>query len=331
MQAWCPSSIREMLRNQRYRGVHVWNRTEKVRNPETGRKVSKDRPGTDWMYVEVPEWRIVSEELWNEAHGRIVEVSRRFGAKRLGGLHRTQRSRSYLFSGLLVCGCCGSRIVIISGQGKRGYVRYGCPSHRYRGVCSNALTIRQDRLEKQLVSALEERILDQKHLDYVLQRFHEQLQKRLAEMQQHATGLDDLRRQRKELQAKADRLADAIAEAGHSPVMLSKLASLEARIADLDRQMDACKPRDFSAAVAGAREFVTRNVLQLQNLLHDDAEAARPILARHIGQLTLNPKETPAGPVYEVSGELDLMPTGGDVMQVVARDGIGTPAAVDCS
>src|SRR5262252_2051732 len=50
------------------------------------------------------------------------------------------------------------------------------------------------------------------------------------------------------------RLADAIAEAGHSPVMLSKLASLEARIADLDRLMDACKPRDFSAAVAGARE-----------------------------------------------------------------------------
>jgi site-specific DNA recombinase len=36
MRAWCPSSIREMLRNERYRGVQVWNRTVKARNPETG-------------------------------------------------------------------------------------------------------------------------------------------------------------------------------------------------------------------------------------------------------------------------------------------------------
>jgi len=44
VRAWCPSSIREMLRNERYRGVQVWNRTEKACNPETGRKVSKRDP-----------------------------------------------------------------------------------------------------------------------------------------------------------------------------------------------------------------------------------------------------------------------------------------------
>ena len=34
---------------ERYRGVHVWNRTEKVRNPQTGNKVSKDRPREQGM------------------------------------------------------------------------------------------------------------------------------------------------------------------------------------------------------------------------------------------------------------------------------------------
>jgi DNA invertase Pin-like site-specific DNA recombinase len=38
MQAWCPTAIREILRNQLYRGVRVRNRTVKTRNPETGRK-----------------------------------------------------------------------------------------------------------------------------------------------------------------------------------------------------------------------------------------------------------------------------------------------------
>ena len=140
MQAWCTSSIRELLRNERYRGVQVWNRTEKARNPETGRKVSKARPSEEWRRVDVPEWRIVPENLWTAVHARIAHIGKKFGAARLGGMNRTERSRSYLFGGLLVCGVCGSKIVIISGQGKRGYVRYGCPSHRYRGVCRNELT-----------------------------------------------------------------------------------------------------------------------------------------------------------------------------------------------
>src|SRR5260370_36861063 len=131
MQAWCPSWIREILRNERYRGVQVWNRTEKARNPETGRKVSKARPKEEWTRVDVPEWRIVPESLWNAVQARIAHVSERFGAARLGGRSRTERSKSYLFSGLLVCGACGSRIVIISGQGKPGYIRHCSPRHPY--------------------------------------------------------------------------------------------------------------------------------------------------------------------------------------------------------
>jgi len=184
MRAWCPSAIREILRNERYRGFQVWNRTQKVRNPETGHKISKPRPPEEWKRVKVPEWRIVPEELWIAVQNRNQEMSRRFGASRLGGMSRTENARSYLFSGLLRCGQCGSRMVIISGQGKRGYAKYGCPSHRYRGVCGNAVTIRRERLEQQLLAALEQRILNSQVIEYTLQRFHDELQKRLKQMDQ---------------------------------------------------------------------------------------------------------------------------------------------------
>ena len=128
MRAWGPSSIREMLRNEPYRGVRVWNRTVKARNPETGRRVSKARPKEEWERVEVPKLRIISEELWNAVRTRIELVNAKLGAARLGGMNRTVGSRSYLFSGLLVCGEFKSRLVIISGRGKRGYVKYGCPA-----------------------------------------------------------------------------------------------------------------------------------------------------------------------------------------------------------
>jgi site-specific DNA recombinase len=324
LRAWCPAAIYELLRNERYRGVQVWNRTVKVRNPETGRKVSKPRPLEEWKRVELPEWRIISEELWQAAHTRMAAKTKKFSAACLGGLNRTERSRSYLFSGLLVCGKCGSRLVITSGNGKRAYVRYGCPSHRYRGVCENGLTIRQDRLEEQLIGAIEERILNSNLIDYALLQFQFGLQKRLDEMQRGATSLDELLRERQGLKAKADRLANAIAEMGHSPSLLAKLGEVDAQIAAVDRRMDAQKPVDLTATVAEMREFVSRNILELRTLLREDPVKSKTALARHIGQLKLTPKETEKGPVYELDGALDLL-NENDVMPLVARDGIEPP------
>src|SRR2546425_926216 len=60
-----------MLRNERYRGVSVWGRTQKARNPEPERKVSRATSASQWRRVEVPEWRIIHEEL-----GLAVEARR---------------------------------------------------------------------------------------------------------------------------------------------------------------------------------------------------------------------------------------------------------------
>ena len=182
--------------------MNVWNRTRKILNPETGRKVSKARPKEEWQRVPVPDWRIVPDTLWVAVQARIAHSSQKFSAAQSGGMNRTEKARSYLFSGLLLCGECKSRLVIISGQGKRGYVRYGCPSHRYRGVCGNALTIRQDRLEDQLIAALEQRLANPKMIEYTLTRFHEELQKRLAEIQRHAAGMAGWQTERRQLQVR---------------------------------------------------------------------------------------------------------------------------------
>ena len=326
LRAWCPSSIREMLRNERYRGVQVWNRTEKQRNPETGRKISRERPPSERVRVEVPEWRIVPEELWNAAHAQIRAINEKMGRSRCGGLNRTESSRQYLFSGLLVCGDCGSRMVIISGRGTRGYVKYGCPSHRYRGVCDNKLTIRQDRLEEQLLGEIEKRILTPEMIQYTLQRFEQELQKRLAEIRKQAgqsTQLAVLHKKRDDLQAQAGRLADAIADAGHSPALLSRLTTAEADLSRVEKEIAAYRPVDVAASVEEIQDFVTTHVMQLRSLLRRDAPTAKAALMKHIKQLVLTPEDRPAGRVFTVSGGIDV--AGPNVMPVVARDGIEPP------
>jgi hypothetical protein len=165
---WSRYTIHEMLRNERYRGVYVWGRTKKVRNPETGKKVSRPVPESKWRRIDVPEWRIIPEGLWQRVQGRL-----RFSAgqwHKLGGMTRTERGRTYVFSGSLVCGMCDGSMVICAGGGKRGYVKYGCHGHKHNGVCENKLMIRQDRLESQLPGAIRDRILNPAMLDYAVER-----------------------------------------------------------------------------------------------------------------------------------------------------------------
>ena len=322
LQAWGPSSIREMLRNERYRGVHVWNRTEKLRNPETGRKASRRREKASWVRVEVPEWRIVPEELWNAAHARIDLLQRQLGTKRLGGLTRTPRSRTYLFSGLLVCGLCGANIVIVSGQGKRGYVKYGCPSHRYRGVCANKLTIRQDRLEEQLLDALETRILTPEHLERAISQFVA-----AAEERQRADTASGervtLEKRRAVVQGQIQRLTDAIADAGHSEAILARLRNAEDDLRSIEERLAGAGPTVVSTAEL--RDFALRRMTDVASLVRQDIPHARAALQKHVPRLVLTPTHHAGKDVFDVSGGVELSNGGEGVMQVVARDGLEPP------
>jgi hypothetical protein len=178
------------------------------------------------------------------------------------------------------------------------------------------------RLEQQLLAALEQRLSNPEMIEYTLTRFQEELQKRPLEIRA-APPLEDMRRERRLLRINAKHLTDAIAGAGHSPTLLSKLGEVEAHIARLDRHVDSWKPMDIAATVREMRDFVSPSLINLRGLLHEDASRSKAAFSRHLGQLVLKPKQTPAGPLYEVSGGLSLLAQ--DVMPVVARDGIEPP------
>ncbi len=342
-RSWCASSIHEMLRNERYRGWHVWNRTKKERNPETGRKVSRPRPQSEWKRVEVPEWRIVPEELWNEVHRRIAFVRSRFGTSSATGVVSSAGAK-YLFSGLLVCGECGARMTIMAG-GKRNWQRYGCPNYTNRGTCGNRTRIRRDRLEEQLLAGLERRVLRPEVIEYAISRFEKALQGRLRTLQEddaaHRGKLSKLKAEKANLREQADRLIAAIAAAGHSSLLLSRLAEVEASIAKVERRMEELQPPDVTVQVGQIREFVTARLLNLADLLRKDHARTRKMLMEHCQQIVLTPVEQGRDKFFAVSGEWGLLPAGvaarsnkGGEFRLVAREGIEPPTrgfSVRCS
>jgi hypothetical protein len=67
--SWAPSSVREVLYRELYRGVVIWNKTRK--RDRWGQTKRQNRPATDWLRVAAPDWRIVPDALWSAAHARL--------------------------------------------------------------------------------------------------------------------------------------------------------------------------------------------------------------------------------------------------------------------
>ena len=257
---------------------------------------------------------------------------------RKGGLERIQRGCSYLFSGTLVCGVCGGSMVICAGGGKRGYTKYRCHAHKHTGVCDNKLMIRQDRLEEQMLDAIGQRLPAPGTLDSVIERCEQELKRRRAEMKtENATvTLDSLKKDLEERKRRQAKLIEAIETAGDIAVLTERLRGLEREVKHIEEAIARYRPIKLDDTVTDIREHVTKALFQLRNLLADAGEKnvalAKAALAKHVGKLVLTPGTRNGRPVYKVAGAVTV--DGGVEkcrMPVVARDGIGTPTAVDGS
>ena len=105
-------------------GPLVWNRLAYIKNPDTGKRVSRLNDKSALIITDVPELRIIDEDLWE----RVKERQR--GLRKLPSFHEKQRPRM-LLSYLLKCGCCGG------GFSKVSQNHYGCSTARNKGTCHN--------------------------------------------------------------------------------------------------------------------------------------------------------------------------------------------------
>ncbi|MER9273497.1 recombinase family protein [Mesorhizobium sp. M0643] len=62
-----------IVNNELYIGRLIWNRLCYVKDPSTGRRVSRMNPKADWIVTEVPELRIVYDRLWQAVRVRQIE------------------------------------------------------------------------------------------------------------------------------------------------------------------------------------------------------------------------------------------------------------------
>src|SRR5207253_8325769 len=67
-----------ILHNELYVGRLVWNRQRFLKDPDTGKRVARTNPRSEWITKDVPELRIVDDEVWQAVQTRYASVQRKW-------------------------------------------------------------------------------------------------------------------------------------------------------------------------------------------------------------------------------------------------------------
>ncbi|BCH29317.1 resolvase [Mesorhizobium sp. L-8-10] len=299
---WGPTTIHGnpkrgvgILNNELYVGKLVWNRLRYLKDPDTGKRVSRLNPEGEWVTQDVPELRIVDQEVWEAVKARQKALAYQPPAEPGENTLNDRRRPKHMFTSLVKCGCCGSGYTMISKD------LLGCFGARNKGVCENRLNIRRDALEKSVLQGLHTHLMEPGLFKEFCAEFTREVNRRRVE---RSTGLEAARRQLEKTEKQIRGIIEAIKEGMFQPSMKSEMDALEARKAEL-----------------------TEMLVQAEEpppLLHPNmAEIYHQRISALYGDLQNEETTTQAALTFRsLVDQIELMPEGND-LQVVLRGDLG--------
>lgn len=310
-----PARKNGILYNEAYIGFIIYNRLRMVKAPETGKRVPRLNPLSDWTVTEVPELRIVEDDLWERA--QAIKA----GFKHLR-VDKTRRPK-HLFSGLLRCGCCGGAYTIKSKD------QLACSTYRESGpsVCSNNRTIRLPDLQERVLDGIRTQLLSPKLLAIYVKTYREERRCLRAEA---LAKRDAVTARVAKLARQIDNIVDAIAEGSTAASLARKLGDLERQKAEADKELAAILEADSDSVVDLHPQAAERYREQLDALdkalaggdeaRQDAANALRALLVR----IEVHPGERRGETQVTVHGLIGMLlsltrPMPGEGSRTVAR------------
>lgn len=277
-----------IINNELYIGRLIWNRLRYVKDPSTGKRVSRLNPVAEWIVREVPELRIVDDQLWQAVRTRQGEIAEKFAnvteavrahhkKNRLNGARRPKS----LLSGLVFCGCCGGPYSL------RGADRFACSNHISKGTCTNSRTIPRTELEARVLTGLKERMMSPEMVGEAMRAYAEEANRLNRERRSNSEAwkaeLGKVARQ-------IEQIVEAIADGMYHPSMKEKMDALEARRAELTTLL-AEAPEDTPDILPSAAAIYARKVARLTAALNRPEERlqAADALRMLIEKIVLTP------------------------------------------
>ncbi len=273
-----------ILNNELYIGRLVWNRQRFVKDPTTGKRQARPNPPEAWVVEEVPDLRIIDDDLWQAVKARQGDLKVPKQPKPGEPGFWDRRRPRYLLSGLVRCGLCGGGYSMIS------QTLMGCSTARNKGTCSNRLNIRRQALEATILAGLRSRLMEPNLVKVFAEAFIAETNKlRAAQTRQ----VKDWENRLRQIERRIQKLVSAIAEGEPPQALLEELRRLEAEQGELADRLESA-PKDPQPLLhPNMSEIYRRKVADLHRLLdnpetRDEAMAAIRAL---IDRIVLAPEE----------------------------------------
>jgi DNA invertase Pin-like site-specific DNA recombinase len=278
-----------VVNNELYSGVLVWNRQRFIKDPKTGKRVSRPNPEAKWIRAEVPELRIVDDELWRRVKLRQAELAKQFEATTKGvraaraeRLNRLRRP-AFLLSGLLTCGCCGGKYGIVVND------RYGCLGHFRKGICDNGRTIRRDDIERRVLAGLTDTLVSPEAVAVAVRAYAEETNRqnhqRRAQVEADFRSLEKIERGRKGIM-------DAIEDGMYQPAMKARMEELDHQKAEIEARLAEAPadPPDVHPNIA--EHYRTKVICLAETLAEPESNGeAREDIRSLVGEVVITPGE----------------------------------------
>lgn len=143
--SWCPGTVRRIIMNPIYTGKYTNNKLE-IKDYLTGERVRL--PESQYIHHERPEFRIISDELFNAAQEKLNR-NREIYKNEYTHI-QGRESNKYIFSTLIRCSYCGLAFARKTYTYIKTRTYWICPGFNNRGskFCNNRTTIEEEEMIK---------------------------------------------------------------------------------------------------------------------------------------------------------------------------------------
>ena len=243
-KTWCDSTIRGILRNEKYKGDVLQGKT--YTSDPISHKRYKNMGEADKYYIANHHEPIIDEKQFEF----VQEILKENCGARVNGRRTGNVGRKFAFSSRIRCGFCGNSYVrrTVAGKNRGKIPSWSCMSFAKNGktACKESKTIREEMIKEAFVDSYK---LLCANKEFATDEFLKVMKQTMSK-NDRSKELEKLNKEYKEVKAKKNKLLDLL---------------LEDRIAqeDYEEKVDKCNTR---------LETLENKIEQL-NLLSEDRES----------------------------------------------------------
>lgn len=229
------NSIHDLLKNEKYTGTYIFNRTERKTNGKRNGHSIKDE--TEIIRIPGGMPKLIEKEMFEKVQSKMIENRH--------GPGRFLAKEVYLLSGLVYCGNCGGKMTgkrRYAGRNRSLYTTYECSTRKNKRTC-DMKGINKEYLENLVIEQLVEDIFKPEAMENLIEKLLYYSQMQLKSVDE---DVKSLKIELNQINGKINNIVEAISNGMFHESMKNKLDVLEVQKSNIESNISQIKRRSQS-------------------------------------------------------------------------------------